>query len=926
MMQSRAVMLLRVISISVLLLGWNTTVAQTTGTTQSSEADSTRIPATAAATNDSTRVPAAVADSVTTEQPRPVRDGASADNVSRNNPDGDGVKFSAADSLTFRARRGQREARLYGSARVEHPSGQLTAGMITLNLDEHIMSATTATPGDTLSEPVLQRDEDTIRSHRILFNYKTEKGKFEVARIRVDNANVTGNEVKRTAPHVIFIRDGIYSTCTLDHPHYYLRAARMKMVDEDEIFFTRARLYILDIPYPFVFPFGFVPSQFKRNRSGVLEPTYSFQDQNNRGLGLQNLGWFQYFNDNITGTFSGDIFTSGTYYLNSQAQYNKIGQYSGSVRVEYSLDRGMEATDPDFTESATRALSIQHNQTLSPYASLNASINLRTSQFFIRNSLSIEDRANTSTTSRIGYNFRQPDGVYTFGANITQNQNFLNNTVSLNGPSTSFSLRRQTPFQQQGAGSTAARGKRPWYETLSLGYSNRFNSRFDFNPLTNADPDISWIDALFSPAQYRQATGRDGHVNYGLNHQADATAQLIPSDYANLTATVRLNEYWYPETIRQVFNPELNRTETQIQKGFAAARDFSTSLSLGTTIYGISMQKIGSFEGFRHTMRPAVSYNYRPDFGSSRWGYFRTTPVDTLGNTRKYSIFERGIFGGPGAGEQQSISFTLDNVFETKQVQRDTTGQRREQIVRLIDNLRGSLSYNFAAQQFKLSDLNTSMNTSFVKGVSINANATFSFYDTDSLGRAIPQYLWDNGNGFIRPMRFAVRASTQFQSGRSGMQPVPRQYYHPRHYDPFNQAEFDAYDQMFNNGPLQPIDVSWAFSLSLSYDWQRVGTTTRKSAVLNANDIQFRITPEWQVATSMGYDFIAKELTPTRFAVTRNLHCWDMSFDWNPFGDFKYYMFRLSVRDPQIQGLFQKLPGLNNLQRSSSPINRPGYY
>ena len=154
-MQSRAVMLLRVISISVLLLGWNTAVAQTTGTTQSS-----------------------VADSVTTEQPRPIRDGASADDVSRNNPDSDGVKFSAADSLTFRARRGQREARLYGSARVEHPSGQLTAGMITLNLDEHIMSATTATPGDTLSEPVLQRDEDTIRSHRILFNYKTDKGKF----------------------------------------------------------------------------------------------------------------------------------------------------------------------------------------------------------------------------------------------------------------------------------------------------------------------------------------------------------------------------------------------------------------------------------------------------------------------------------------------------------------------------------------------------------------------------------------------------------------------------------------------------------------------------------------------------------------------------------------------------------------------------
>ena len=86
---------------------------------------------------------------------------------------------------------------------------------------------------------------------------------------------------------------------------YYIRAERMKVVDQEEIFFTNARLYILDIPYPMIFPFGYVPGLgIDQKQSGLLEPTYLFQNAGSRGLGLQNLGWFQYFNDNIVGQAS----------------------------------------------------------------------------------------------------------------------------------------------------------------------------------------------------------------------------------------------------------------------------------------------------------------------------------------------------------------------------------------------------------------------------------------------------------------------------------------------------------------------------------------------------------------------------------------------------------------------------------------------
>ena len=827
------------------------------------------------------------------------------------------VRFSASDSLKFRVK-GARVGTLFGNARVEHSSGELISGQITLNLTDDLMSAEALNPADTLSQPVLRRGSDELRSQRILYNFKTQKGKFNVARVNIDKGNITGTQVKRTAPHVVFIQDAIYSTCTLDHPHYYLKASRMKVVDEDEVFFSRARLYILDIPYPFIFPFGYLPSRLERKRSGILEPTLSFQEQNRRGLGLQNLGWFQYFNDHFTSTLQGDVFTSGSYYLTSRSQYNYFGKYRGSIGLSYSSDRGLESSDPDFTKSSQQMLSLQHNQTISPYASFNADISLRTSQFYNRNSYNIDDRANTSTTSRVGYNYRHPEGAYTFGVNISQSQNFRDNSVSVLGPTGSFSLKRQTPFQ------SAVRRLNPrWYESISYGYSNRFSTRYNFNPIKEADPDINWIDALLSPEKYRAATGRDNHIQYGLAHAADASAQLIPSDFANLTASVRLNEYWYPQTVRKVFDPETNSVVTNVENGFATARDFTTSLSLGTTLYGTSNARIRNFEGFRHTMRPSVSYNFRPDFSSSFWGYYGSVQSDSLGNTQQYSRFERGVYGGPSAGEQQALSFSIDNVFETKQVRRDSTGQKKEQIIRLLDSFRGSLSYNFAADQFKLSDLITSANTSFVKGVSINASANFSFYDTDSTGRVIPQYLWDQDNGYIRMTRFSARASTQFRSGGGGFRAPPHQPYYPRYYDPFDQSVFRAYNQMFNEGPVQPINVPWSFSLSMEYSWQFVNKNkSNKTAVINAQNIQFRITPEWQVSTSLGYDFIRKEVTPTRFSITRDLHCWNLSFDWNPFGEFKYYMFRLTVKDSQIQGLFQKLPGLNNLERSSSPINR----
>jgi hypothetical protein len=322
----------------------------------------------------------------------------------------DAVNFQSRDSLVFRARQ-NREAVLYGAANVTHAENRLRAGKISLFLNIDEVHAQSDDPADSLSYPVLEQGSKDLRSSRILFNYRTERGKFDAAEVQVDDGYLIGNKVKNVSRTEVFIEDGRYSTCPPTHMYYYIQAQRMKVVDEDEIFFTNARLFLLDIPYPIVFPFGYVPAGIDRRRSGLLEPTYVFQNTSRRGIGFQNLGWFQYFNDYFVGQTSFDLFTSGSLFNETRFQYRKTGSFNGTVTLGYSSERGLEPTDIDFTESVNRRISVQHSQELSPYANLNANINFRTADYYQRNSYDIDDRAETSSSSSLTYRYRHPENL-----------------------------------------------------------------------------------------------------------------------------------------------------------------------------------------------------------------------------------------------------------------------------------------------------------------------------------------------------------------------------------------------------------------------------------------------------------------------------------------------------------------------------------
>jgi len=826
------------------------------------------------------------------------------------------VNFQAKDSLTFNFR-DQRIANLYGSSNVKHTNGELSAGTIELNLNMDQVEARTESPEDTLSYPILRRQDDEMRSTRILFNYETERGKFEVAETEVEDGYLVGTKVKNISRNEVFIEEGIYSTCPPEHMYYYIQADRMKVVDDEEVFFTNARLFILDIPYPLVFPFGYVPAGLESRQSGLLEPTYVYQNTSNRGIGLQNVGWFQYFNDYFTAQTSFDLFTSGTFFNESRFQYRKTGQFNGNLVLGYSKERGLEPTDPSFTETTSKRFALSHDQQLSPYANLTANINLQTRNYFQRNSFDPDERARTNSTSRLSYRYSHPEGAYNFSATSNLNQQLSTNQTRLTGPEFTLSARQFSPFESDEVGLQDEK----WYERISINYRNNFKSEYNFNPIDADSADVNWLEALLDPSKYREATGDDEHIQYGFSQSAGISAsQLIPSQFLNVSANFDLNEYWYPSSIRKEWNEEENQIETNRIRGFASAREFSSSLNFSTTFYGISQLKIGNFEGFRHTVRPNASFRYSPDFSDPVWGFYRKVQTDSQGNTQEYSIFEDEIFSGPGRGEQRTLSFGLTNIFETKQVKRDSTGEVQSNNLRLIDNLSVNSGYNFAADSLNFQRVNMSLSSRVIDGLRVSASASYSVYSRDENGREINTFIWEDTGKYLQPLSYNLNLSTSFNGGSNGSRITTPEY---RPYDPLDQTFFSPVDERFNLQPVQRADTPWSVGLDFRYRWSyQFGQDARKSAVLNANNIQFNLTPKWRVSTRLGYDFIEKELTPSQFSLQRDMICWNLSFQFSPFGDFQYYYFRLSLSSSQLQGLFQKLPLLNNLERSSSPTGR----
>jgi hypothetical protein len=436
--------------------------------------------------------------------------------------------------------------------------------------------------------------------------------------------------------------------------------------------------------------------------------------------------------------------------------------------------------------------------------------------------------------------------------------------------------------------------KKGFFKNINLQYNLRGENR------------IVTSDSLF----FRSEMFRDADV--GFQHSIPLSTNFKLFKYISATTSVNYEEVWTLKTLNRFYDTEQDSLIEQDVNGFDAFRTYSFSSSLGTTIYGtFNFGENKKIQAIRHVVRPTVSYSYTPSFDQ----YYDTYDPDGSGNMiREYTRFEGGVFGSPGNSYSNNIGFSINNTFEAKVRDKDSTATEPRKVM-LLNNLNLSTSYNIAADSLGWSPVRISGGTQLFKDkMNVNFAATLDPYAIDNAGRRQNTFNIDNGGSLFRmtSANMTIGYSFTSDSGDSNKKDRNNQGvrnggreddlfgtntdFSDRRESMFEEDEDEGAEEQvttssFFNAKL-PFDLTLAYSLTYG-NARRENEITGNSLMISANT---DLTPKWKVGVSTGYDFVQKGVTFTQLRFERDLLSWRMDFNWTPFGQQAFWGFFIGVK------------------------------
>jgi len=101
------------------------------------------------------------------------------------------------------------------------------------------------------------------------------------------------------------------------------------------------------------------------------------------------------------------------------------------------------------------------------------------------------------------------------------------------------------------------------------------------------------------------------------------------------------------------------------------------------------------------------------------------------------------------------------------------------------------------------------------------------------------------------------------------------------------------------------FDIPWNIALTYVFDYNAEAKTTSLRVGSNRINISgdLSITPEWKIGYTTGYDLHNKEIASSQFTVSRNLHCWQIDFNWVPSGFAKQWTFSIRPKSGMLQDM-----------------------
>lgn len=804
------------------------------------------------------------------------------------------IDYASADSIVMDIK--QKKAWLYHDAAIKYEDISLKAYLVVIDFATNTVHAYAGadSTGKEIGTPEFTQGSLTFKAKELSYNFNSKKGFIKQVVTKEGEGYIHGSAIKRINENVTMVGKGAYTTCDLPtDPHFSLKYSKAKIINGDKIITGPAYIDVEGVPLPVVLPFGLFPN--KRGRaSGIIPPSWG--ESANRGFRLENGGYYFGINDHIDLKLLGDIYSRGSWAIKPTLTYQKRYKYAGSFNFSYAVNLLGSKGTSDYSKNKDFFVTWSHRQDAKarPNSVFSASVNAGSSKYNSYNPASVNNYLNNNFSSSISYDLRMGQ----FGnltASARHSQNISTHNVTLNLPDVSFGINRIYPFKRK-----VQTGKARWYESINVTYS------------MNASNQISTADSLLFDKNSLK------NFSSGIKHSIPLTGTFKVLKYFSWNNSFNYNERWYTRTIRKTWIGDttfsgndtiLAHVDIDTVNEFRTARDYSFNTSLGTTLYGMKTFRHGPLVAIRHVVRPSFGFSYTPDFSIERLGYYRTVQVDTAGKTEKYSIFGGSgtfspIYGYPGSQKSGSINFGLGNSLEMKvKSKKDTiTGVKK---VMLIESFNLGTSYNLAADSMNWSPLSVSARTTLFKKLQISYNASYSCYATDSKGKLINEYEYKK-SGYL----YQFRNSNWNLSAGWDLHSKDKPSATPKNSTPGDGMAEQL--QEVQDHPERFLDWNNTWNLRFNYS---LGYTSGYNYHTNYYELQntfiqtlgvsgdFNFTNKWKVSMQTGYDFKNKDFSFTQMSITRDLHCWEMRFNWVPFGQIKSWDFQINARSSLLKDL-----------------------
>jgi hypothetical protein len=826
------------------------------------------------------------------------------------------IYYSAQDSINSSLI--TKIIRLYGDARIKYGEIELEADEIEIDYEKSTITARGSidSAGRHIGFPIFKNGQETYETRGMTYNFKTKRAKITEVVTQQGDGFIHGEAVFKNEKNELFSFTNAYTTCNLAVPHFRIISHRSKAIPGDKIISGPFYMEFNGVPTPLAFIFGVFPSKQKA-ASGLIIPKYG--EEGRRGFFLKQGGYFFDINDYIKVQITGDIYSKGSSAATLATNYRNRYKFNGNFNFAFTSNRVSDKIEDKSTTKDFR-VTWSHTPQTQGTGRFSASLNAASSTYNSNNLLLLNsnpqsarlDNTAQKLSSNISYSKTFPGTPISLGINLRHNQDLKTKQIDISSPDLSFNVNNIYPFKRTG-------GKNDFFQNMSVRYTMTGTNSISTNigKIGKKDASNNATDSIttfnFTTIPYLLQNARRG-----VRHTIPLATSIKILKNFTLSPSFNYNELWYFNKIDWGYND--NKTAVVAKdtiNQFNRVANYNGSIGVTTRLYGMIVSKNpnSKIKAIRHVINPSLSYTYQPNFGDPHFDYYQTFKIRDVNSSAfspHYTVVQKsrnanGVYGSSSAGKSSSMGFSLNNSLEMKVKGKDDSIARK---ISLLNSFSISSAYNFAADSFKLANFAISANTNVLNDkVTVNVSGTLDPYQywvlkrDETTGKVTQQlrvsrYAWENGFSLGRITNASLAFGTNLSPKGQKSDNATR--------DKITNSPLPATEKEFllkNPDAYVDFSIPWNLRVNANVSYSKNGydkAVVTKTVRFNGD---VSLSEKWKVGFTSGYDFNSKQFSQSNISINRELHCWQMSVNWVPFGKFQSYTFSIGVKSSLLQDL-----------------------